>query len=470
MKPDRMEHLTTPKRGTEACLAIDFGAGSGRVIAGVMLDNGDISLDEIHRFANRQVRLGDTLHWDFPALYAEMCEGIRRAVDKGYHVLSVGIDTWGVDFGLITANGSLVGNPICYRDTHTEGWPDKLFASHDEKLAQYQTTGTYPGEINTLYQLAALQQREPQLLASADRLLFMPDLFAYYLTGVASCELTIASTSELLLAGKAEWHKALIRQLDLPEKLFGQIVPAGTVKGKFLPQVARQLGLDSEAVVMAVGSHDTASAVYASHATHRNPSLAFLSSGTWSLLGKELDKTVCTVEAYAQGYTNEAGAGGSNCLLQNIPGMWILQNLVKKWQAQGVFAGYDKLMDEAEKATVSSTIDVDAPVFVAPDDMEQAITAYCTASGQDAPQSPADYARVAIRSLAQRYAKAIAGMNAILAPAERPRGINIVGGGCRNRFLNRLTEEATGLPVIAGPVEASAIGNLLLQYSTLANK
>lgn len=457
----------TIARGAEVCLAVDFGAGSGRVIAGQRLDDGTLRLQELHRFANRPVKLMHTLHWDFPGLYMQMCDGIRKATDMGLRVLSVGIDTWGVDFGLVTAGGALVGNPLTYRDSHTQGLPERLWSTRTERIAHYGKCGVLPQEINTLYQLVAMRQREPELLMAANKLLFMPDLFAYYLTGQASCELTIASTSELLIAGKAEWDRGLIDKLGLPQRLFGPIVPPGTVKGQFLPEVATSLGLDTDSVVVAVGSHDTASAVYASSALHEDPAQAFLSSGTWSLLGRELASPVCTPQAHDQGYTNEAGVGGRVCLLQNIPGMWALQNMVSKWESQGCFPGYDELMARAEEADIDTIIDVDDPALVQPQNMEQAIADICRDNGQKVPHTPAEYARVAVRSLAARYGKAIEAMNAVLPAQERPRSINVVGGGCRNHYLNRLTAEATGLPVVAGPVEATAIGNLMLQFATL---
>lgn len=453
-------------RDNSVCLAVDFGAGSGRVIAGRPSPGGELLLDEVHRFDNSPVRLGPTLHWDFPMLYAQMCRGIRKAAERGYRVASVGIDTWGVDFGLLTPVGALAGLPLCYRDGHTAGLPEQMWPGRDGRVARYRRSGIWPNAINTLYQLAALARREPGLLAAADRLLFMPDLFGYFLTGSATTERTIASTSEMLVAGAGEWDRPLIDELGLPQRLFGPIVEPGTVKGAFLPEVARSLGLEPGAVLVAVGSHDTASAVGASQAAPGTRQ-AFLSSGTWSLLGMALTAPVCTPEALDQGYTNEAGVDGATCLLQNIPGLWILQNLVKKWETQGRFEGYDRLTEQAEASAVDSLIDVDHPAFTAPDDMEAAITDYCREHDCQAPRTPGDYARVALRSLARRYTKAVEGLNALLPEEQRPLGVNIVGGGSRNGYLNRLTAEATGLPVTAGPVEATAIGNIAVQLQTL---
>jgi len=450
-----------------ACLAVDFGAGSGRVIAGEQLPDGQLRLTEVHRFGNRQVRLGDSLYWDFPALFAEMTEGIAKAVAQGFHILSVGIDTWGVDFGLLTEGGRLLSNPLCYRDSHTAGLPEHLWSDRDEVLAHFAESGIYPISINSLYQLVALKEREPQMFECAATLLFMPDLFAYFLTGEKSCERTIASTSELLLADRPEWNRKLISRLGLPERIFGKIVEPGTVKGHILPDVASRLGIDYDVPVIAAGGHDTACAVYASRLQSGGARQAFISSGTWSLFGMEIPQPVCTPAAYDSAYTNEGAVGGTVRILQNIPGMWILQQLVAKWTSQGTFEGYDKLIADAEAATIDSLIDVDDPAFVAPADMALAIAGYCREHGLAVPSAPAEYARVAIRSLARRYGKAIDGLNAILPADERPTRINIVGGGSRNTFLNRLTAEATGLEVLAGPVEATAIGSLALQFRTL---
>lgn len=446
----------------EACLAIDFGAGSGRVIAGEMTPGGEVRLTEVHRFANRQVRLGDTLYWDFPALFAEMCDGISRAASR-FRILSLGIDTWGVDFGLLTPEGRLLSLPLCYRDSHTASF-HPTEAESRERFAQ---SGIYPLDINTLSQLIALKAREPEMLAMAGQLLFMPDLFAYFLTGFAACESTIASTSELLKAGTHEWNYPLIDSLGLPRRIFGHIIEPGTVRGNLTPEVAARLGIGYTVPVIAAGGHDTACAVYASRSLSDGEPQAFISSGTWSLFGMEVADPVVTDEAFRAAYTNEGAVGCTIRLLQNIPGLWILQQLVAQWTARGCFDGYDALLAAAEESTISSVVNVDDPAFVAPADMERALADYCRTHGMAVPGTTAEFARVAMLSLADRYRKAVDGLNSLVPPARRPRRINIVGGGSRNRFLNRLTEEATGLPVLAGPVEATAIGSLLLQFETL---
>ena len=442
-------------------LAVDFGAGSGRVIAGRVVAGGRLEMEELYRFPNRQVRIGHHLYWDFPALFADMKEGLRRAASCYDDVESIGIDTWGVDYGLVDKAGNLMGNPLCYRDACTTHIPDEVFARRDI-AAHYAEAGIQVMPINTMFQLVARQKENPAWLDQARHLLFMPDLFAYYLTGVPGNEYCIASTSELLDARGRTWNMPLIRDLGLPEHLFGPLLMPGNVRGMLLPEVADELGLPRTVKVVAVGSHDTASAV---HAVPFRPGKetvsAFLSSGTWSLLGVTLDEPVLTEEARTGGFTNEGGVGGRIRFLQNITGLWIQQCLVRQWEARGWRADYDYLIAEAEQVDKVACIDVDASDFMNPSDMEEAIAAYCRARGEEAPSTQGEYVRCVLQSLAGRYSRGIARMNALLPrPIEH---LHIIGGGCRNRLLNRLTEEATGLSVTAGPVEATAIGNLLVQ-------
>ena len=441
-------------------LAIDFGGGSGRVIAGQIRDK-RLEMEEIHRFPNRQIKLGGHIHWDFLALFEEMKDGIRKAVRQGCRVRSIGIDTWGVDFGLIDRAGSLLGNPQCYRDPCTEGMPEAFFASISPQ-EHYRESGMQVMPINTLFQLMALQRENPGRLEAADRLLFMPDLFSYFLTGNADNEYSIASTSELLDASAREWNWPLIDRLGLPRRLFGRIVLPGTSRGRVLPEVAAELGLPEDTEVVAVGSHDTASALFAvPFPKGRASRCAFLSSGTWSLLGVELEQPVLTEEARLAGFTNEGCVGGRIKFLQNITGLWILQRLMKQWEAEGADTSYDTLLGAAAESACPALIDVDDSRFANPADMQQAIADYCRETGQEAPETEGGYVMCVLRSLAARYKKGIDGLNALLPePVEQ---LHIIGGGCRNKLLNRLTEEATGLPVVPGPVEATAMGNILVQ-------
>lgn len=438
-------------------LAVDFGGGSGRVMAG-SIDQGVLKLEEVYRFPNRQVRMGNHIYWDFLSLFEEMKNGLRQAVRKGYSVKSIGIDTWGVDFGLIDGKGNLLGNPVCYRDPRTDDLPEELFDAA-ELSAHYAEAGIQMMSINTLFQLYSLKKSDDSQLKVADKLLFMPDLFSYYLTGVANNEYCIASTSELLDARACNWNRPLIERLGLPQHLFGEIVMPGTVRGKLKQEILEETGLTEDVEVIAVGSHDTASAVFAVPAEGKHR--AFLSSGTWSLLGFETDTPILSEEARKAGFTNEGGVGGKIRFLQNITGLWMLQRLIAQWKENGAETDYDFLITAAEHAEITSIIDVDDKAFQSPLDMEAAIAEYCREHNYQIPASQGEFVRCILQSLAQRYKQGIDQLNSLLpAPIEQ---LHIVGGGCRNGLLNRLTSEALGIPVYAGPVEATAIGNILVQ-------
>lgn len=442
-------------------LAVDFGGGSGRVMAGT-IEGARLKLEEVYRFPNRQIRMGNYLYWDFPALFEEMKTGLRLAAQKGYNVRSIGIDTWGVDFGLIDRNGNLLGNTVCYRDPRTTGLPEELFKQIDVSQ-HYAETGIQVMPINTLFQLYSMKKSGDAQLEVADKLLFMPDLFSFFLTGVANNEYCIASTSEMLDARERIWNRSLIRQLGLPESLFGEIVMPGTVRGKLKPDVAAETGLSAEVEVIAVGSHDTSSAVFAVPAVARDAHsrIAYLSSGTWSLLGVELDEPILTEEARLAGFTNEGGVGGKIRFLQNITGLWILQRLMGQWKERGEDTDYETLIAAAECAQMDSIIDVDDEAFLSPADMETAIASYCRAHELAAPETCGEYVLCILKSLAQRYKKGVSRLNSLLpSPVTQ---LHVIGGGCRNRLLNRLTGEALGIPVYAGSVEATAIGNILVQ-------
>ncbi|MCH5330639.1 MAG: rhamnulokinase [Alistipes sp.] len=437
-------------------LAADFGGGSGRVIAG-RLHDGRLQMEEIYRFPNRQIKLGNRLCWDFPALFEELKNGLKAAARKGFEVQGIGIDTWGVDFGLLDRCGNLIGNPVCYRDSRTEGVPEKLFSRIDCRQ-HYAVTGIQVMPINTLFQLYAMKQtRDPQL-EIAERLLFMPDLFGYFLTGNHDNEYSIASTSELVDARRREWSFDTIRELGLPEKLFGKIIPPGTLRGYLKKDIADETGL-GQVKVFAIGSHDTASAVAAVPSQSRP--VAFLSSGTWSLLGVEVDEPILTEEARLARFTNEGGVGGRIRFLQNITGLWILQRLMSEWKERGEEQQYDIIIPQAAQARIDTVIPVDAAEFMNPASMEAAIADYCRIHSLAVPQSKAEMARCVLQSLAAKYKEAVQGMNRSLEkPIER---LHIIGGGSQNALLNQLTANALGIPVHAGPVEATATGNILTQ-------
>lgn len=446
------------KKDTPAYIAVDFGGGSGRVMAGLIDDDKVLRLVEIHRFTNRQVRCGGRLYWDFLSLYAEMVEGLRKAVSSGLRIVSIGIDTWGVDFGLVDASGNLLGNPVCYRDEAVEGIPDEFFATHC-RSGHYAVNGTQVMAINTLFRLLALRRDSPDMLAAARHLLFMPDLFSFFLTGRPSNEYTIASTSELLDASKRNWDFALIDELGLPRSLFGEIVQPGSSRGVLRDDVAKAIGVDYLVEVIAVGSHDTASAVFATATS--DGSTAWLSSGTWSLLGIDLPEPVLTEEARAAGFTNEGGVGGRIRFLQNITGLWMLQRLMAVWSENGAPVGIVELIKEAECADIDTVVNVDDPVFASADNMERIIADYCLRNNLKAPATRGETALVVMKSLARRYARGITQLNTFLdTPVTK---LKIMGGGSRNKLLNRLTAEAAGIDVEAADVEATAIGNILVQ-------
>ena len=443
-------------------LAIDFGGGSGRVIAGTITDEkGEkkLTMQLVHRFQNRQVRLGNHVYWDFPALFEDMKTGLKKAAQLGLKVSGIAIDTWGVDFGFIDRDGNLVGNPVCYRDARTNGMAERFFADVD-RTAHYAVNGTQVMEINTLFQLLSLKLADSPQLQIADKMLFTPDLFSYFLTGEANTEYTIASTSEMLDARKRDWDWQLIDSLGLPRHLFCPIVMPGTVRGRLRKDIAEETGL-GEVDVIAVGSHDTASAVAAVPATDDEQPVAFISSGTWSLLGVEINEPILTEEARRAEFTNEDGIGGKIPFLQNIPGLWFIQRLMAEWKEEGDEQQYDILLPAAEKAVIDTVIPVDDAAFQNPPSMQQAIIDYCNAHNLTAPTSKAETTRIVLQSLAAKYAEATSALNAMLpSPIKK---LHIIGGGSQNKLLNRLTEEALGVPVEAGPVEATGIGNILTQ-------
>lgn len=442
-------------------LAADFGAGSGRVIAGSLRHN-RLELKEIHRFANCRVQLGNHTYWDFPMLYAQMLEGLRKAAALYSDIVSIGIDTWGVDFGLVDHNGALLGLPICYRDNSTDPFPALLQGMVSSRRL-YEESGLQPLAINSIYRLMAMQHEQDPKLPAARHLLFMPDLLSFFLCGVAANEYTIASTSQLLDARTRSWNKELVSRLNLPPEILCPIVEPGTALGTILPQVAEQTGLSKEVKVIAVGGHDTACAVHAAASTpYYQPGVtAFLSSGTWSLLGVELSEPVTTEKAENAGFSNEGGTCRRIHFLQNITGLWILQRLVDEWKATGVEHSYPRLVELAENSNCSTIINVDDPAFANPAKMANAIHSYCAAHSLPAPGSQGDMVRCVLLSLADRYRRGIEQLNSLISnPVSR---IHIIGGGSRNQLLNALTAQATGMEVTAGPAEATAIGNILIQ-------
>lgn len=439
-------------------IAADFGAGSGRVIVGTVSAN-DLQLDEIHRFPNRQIRLGDTLYWDFPALFEELKTGLRKAFSKYDGIVSIGVDTWGVDFGLIDRNGHLVSNPVCYRDARTSGILEKVFKIIP-KDELYALTGNQFMEINTAFQLYSMVLNDDPALKIADKLLFTPDLFNYFLTGKAFNEYTISSTSQLFHHSQHGWAYEVLERLGIPSHLMQTIISSGSTIGELAPEVVAETG-GAGVQVVAVGSHDTASALASIQAEGDN--WAFISSGTWSLMGIEVEKPILTREAMECDFTNEGTVNGRIRFLRNITGLWLLQNLMKEWETAGEKCSYSELIAEAEQSNLASVVDVDAACFNKPENMGQAICHYCSEKGMDIPRTKGEFMRCVCLSLANKYAE-------IKQLLEKCSGrkidtIYIVGGGSQNQLLNQLTEKLTGAKVVCKAVEATAIGNIKVQHN-----
>jgi rhamnulokinase len=434
-------------------LAVDLGAESGRIVFG-RFDGGRVSLEEIHRFPNTPVRLPDGLHWDVLRILSEIKDGLAKAMRKE-EIEGIGIDSWGVDFGLLDGEGALVSNPYHHRDARTEGMMDEAFGLVGKEEI-YRTTGIQFLPINTLYQLLAM--RGSPLLDAAEMMLLIPDLMNYWLTGEKACEYTNATTTQLLDLQDGGWSTDLLKGLDLPSRILAPIVQPATELGPLLPEVAEEVGAGPP--VFAVASHDTASAVVAVPAEGEN--FAYISSGTWSLVGVELPSPVATEEGLRANFTNEGGFGGKTRLLKNVMGLWLLQECRRQWAREGHEYSYEELARLAEDAPPAGPlVDPDHPAFLAPGDMASRIRSFCEETEQRPPQEPAAVTRCVFESLALKYRHAVEQAENL---AGRAIGtINVVGGGSQNSLLCQLTADATRRPVLAGPVEATALGNLMVQ-------
>ena len=437
-------------------LAFDLGAESGRAMLGT-LNAGRLTVEELHRFPNTPVRVFDALYWDTLRLWHEIQRGLAIAGHERRLALDgIGIDTWGVDFALLGEDGALADNPRHYRDARTNGVMEKVFAVVP-RAEVFRQTGIQFMQFNSLYQLYALKLAGSPALAAARTLLFMPDLLNYWLTGVMSSELTIASTSQFYDPRRKTWATDLLERLGLPTGILPRIVAPGTRLGPLLDSVASAAGL-SAVPVYAAGCHDTASAVAAVPAEGTN--WCYISSGTWSLMGAELDEPVINERVLAGNLTNEVGAAGKVRFLKNIAGLWLLQECRRAWAIEGTEYSYDELVRLAGEAQPRrARIDPDA--FLEPGDMPRKIAGHCRARGQTPPQTPGEFTRTILESLAERYRQVLESLESL---AERRFDvIHIVGGGSRNALLNQLVADATGRTVIAGPSEATAIGNVLIQ-------
>jgi rhamnulokinase len=444
-------------------LAFDLGAESGRAVLG-KLDGGRLSIHEVRRFPNTPLPLAGHIHWNIYALLDEMKAAMRDAAAAiGAKPASLGVDTWGVDFGLLAKDGGLLGLPFCYRDHRNAGAMEDYF-----KLVPrpelYQTTGIPFMPFNTLFQVYAMvRDRSPQLEAAAD-LLFMPDLFHYLLTGRKSAEFTIASTSQFLDPRTRSWVPGLFQAMGFSRQILQEIVEPGTVLGPLSDKVIAETGL-RDVPVIATAGHDTASAVAAVPA-EEGGRWAYISSGTWSLVGVEAPAPVISPASLAANFTNEGGVGGTVRFLKNVTGLWLLQGCRKAWAAAGDIAAYEELIAAAEDAPrFAALVDPDDPGFLNPPDMPEAIAAFCRRTGQSVPPTKAAMVRSILESLALKYRYVIDQLRAVLGrPIEK---VHVIGGGSRNALLCRLTADATGLPVVAGPAEATAIGNILVQAMAL---
>ena len=433
-------------------LALDIGAESGRAILG-RVRSGILTIEEVHRFANEAVEYGGSLHWDVLRLWLEIQRALKLVEDVKLD--GIAVDTWGVDYALLGERGRLLENPYHYRDRRTSGMMDQLFQVVP-KSEVYEATGIQFMPINTLYQVFSAKQETPRLLQSAERLITMPDLFHYWLTGNAVCEFTNATTTQMVDPRTRSWATGLLDRLGIRADLPGPIVEPGTVLGNVLPSVAPML---AGTPVIAPASHDTGSAVAAISARGNT---AFLSSGTWSLVGIELDEPVVTTEAMRMNFTNEGGVCGTTRLLKNVMGLWMLQGCKKSLAARGVEYEYRELVEIAMKQPAfRHLVDPDDERFLRPECMLTAIDSFCEETGQRKPSSPGAYVRAVLESLALKYRH-------VIGDLERLTGLRVeqvrkVGGGAKNQLLNQFVADATGKRVLAGPVEATALGNIGMQ-------
>ena len=441
-------------------LAFDFGASSGRAMLGGF-DGKTITLEEIHRFTNDPVQMNGTLYWDAPRLFFEIKEGIRKAKAKGGFD-SIGIDTWGVDFALLDSFGDLIANPVHYRDSRTEGMMEEAFqVIPREEL--YTRTGTQIMRINTLYQLLSRAKKRPDLLERADSLLLIPDLFHYLLTGEKKAEFTEASTTQMLDPRTGDWDKELLERLGIPSRLLPEIIPSGSVYGALKKDLAEELGVP-EVPVIAVASHDTASAIAAVPAPEKD--FLYISCGTWSLFGTELSAPIIDEKTRRFNLTNEGGYGKTVTLLRNIMGLWLIQESRRQWIREGFSVTYADLEQEAlAEPAFLSFVDPDAPEFEAPGNLPERVREFCRKTGQHVPENRGQVMRCIYESLALKY-RQTAGMIRETTGKTYP-AIHVVGGGAKDGFLCQLTADACGVPVTAGPIEATVLGNIAVQLIAL---
>ncbi|MGL5272995.1 MAG: rhamnulokinase [Phocaeicola sp.] len=436
--------------------AVDLGATSGRTILG-SLEDGKLQSRELTRFPNLLIETTGHCHWDIYALYHEIIRGLQVVAKENIEIKSIGIDTWGVDFAFFGKDGGLLRNPYHYRDPHTVGAPEEFFKQIPREKV-YEKTGIQLMNINSLFQLATLRRNKCSALEAADKVLFIPDALSYMLTGKMVTEYTIASTSQMLDPRTKKFDKELLDEIELTESNFGRFVFPGEEIGVLTEQVQRITGLGAIPVI-AVAGHDTASAVAAVPALQKN--FAYLSSGTWSLMGIEVEDAIITEESYVQNFTNEGGIEGTTRFLKNICGMWLLERCRKEWESTSDYS-YPELIEAAlASSAFRSVINPDAPCFANPTSMIEAIASYCDATGQPVPETHGEITRCIFDSLALRYRQVFSVLQS-MSPFQI-ECLHVIGGGSKNNLLNQFTANAVGVPVVAGPSEGTAIGNLMIQ-------
>ncbi|MBN2713373.1 MAG: rhamnulokinase [Planctomycetes bacterium] len=439
-------------------LAFDLGASSGRAIAGI-LDKGRLTLDILHRFSNGPVRIKDTLHWDVLGVFRELSSGLLAYSHKyGRELDAIGTDSWGVDYGLLGKDGSLIANPVHYRDSRTDGMPEALFKVVPKKEL-YRRTGIQVMQLNTIYQLFSMVRNQSPLLDLTDKILCMADLQNYFFTGEMAQEFTLATTTQMYDPNESDWAGDILQMLGIPTDILPDVVAPGSIVGNLTPVISQEYGVNS-CPVIAPACHDTAAAVAAVPAEGED--WLYLSSGTWSLLGAEVTEPVINDKTEALNFTNEGGVDGTFRLLKNINGLWIIQECRRIWGQQGIdldFAELTKLASEAKP--FAAVIDPNAEAFMAPGDMPELIAKFCKDSAQSVPQDRGAVVRIALESLALAYRQVVENIEEITG--KKYNVLHIVGGGTQNRLLNQLAADATGMLVKTGPVEATAFGNCLMQ-------
>ena len=435
-------------------LAVDLGATSGRTVLAAF-DGQKVEMSELTRFRNPMIPMGGHLFWDIAGLYNEILLSLRKASSMGIVPDSIGIDTWGCDFAFFGKDGQLLGMPYCYRDSHTEGAQQKFFERMPAEQV-YDRTGIQFMDFNSLFQLDTIRRNGGSALEAADKILFIPDALIYMLTGEAVCEYTVASTSQMLNPVTGDLDEDILGTLGIAREKFGRMIRPGEVVGRLTPQVQEFTGMPAVEVV-AVAGHDTGSAVAAVPA--QDEKNAYLSCGTWSVLGIETPDAIITEESFHQNFTNEGGIEGTTRFLKNICGLWIFEQCRPELKDAPESVG--ELVALCSESVIPSLIDPDAPCFAHPSSMKSAIDKYCSRTGQDVPETAGDYCRVIFRSLALRYRQVIDILKG-MAPFEINR-LHVIGGGSQNGYLMQYAAEALDMPVICGPVEGTALGNILVQ-------